>query len=230
MTAPFDETDFVDRDLQLGQKAAPAAGAALAPVGSVIAARPPTREELEAKVNETQDRINELRRRQEELERERIALEEARRRRQEFETGRAEMQQHLIRGVGLLEKAEFTARQEAEQMARTLAGFRTALDQVQAIHEETWTQERWQTELARALTTVENARMEWNAARLKWPLLNGEATAAAGPAGDPARAPRDWLAQPSFWQWCKLGLALTWPLIATILVAAGVLVAVRALG
>ena len=76
---------------------------------------------------------------------------------------------NLTRGLGLLEEAEFNARRDAEQMVKTIADFRDALDKIQAIHDETWTKENFQIELTRALTTIENARMEWNSARLKFP-------------------------------------------------------------
>jgi DNA repair exonuclease SbcCD ATPase subunit len=215
----FDETDFVDRDLQAAQKAQ-ALAAALPPGPANVAPRPPTRQELEVKVTQTQSRIIELKRAQEELERERAALDEARRRRQEMEAGRAEMVEHLTRGIGLLEKAEFDARRSAEQMAKTLEGFRQALGAVQAIKEDTWTQENWTTELTRALTAVENARMEWNSARLKWPILNGEAAVPANQGDDPASAARGvWLGQRSFLGLCKVGFALTWPLAVVALAA-----------
>jgi exonuclease VII large subunit len=219
MSSPFDETDFIDRDLQSnpttrGTAATPGAAAAIAP-------RPPTREELESKVNEAQNRIAELKRAQEELERERAKLDEARRRRTEFETGRAEMLQHLTRGIGILEQAEFKARRDAEQMTKTLAGFREALGNVQAIQEQTWTQENWNSELTRALTAIENARMEWNAARLKWTVLDGAATGPENPpVGQPAQP--DWLTAGKAGALWKTGLALTWPL--ALAVVAGVIV------
>src|SRR6266516_2757135 len=104
MPSQFDETDVVDGDFQAVQKS-PFAASSSAPAG-----RPPTREELDSRVTETQQRLVELKRAQEELERERAALEEARRRRTEFQTGREEMLQSLTRGVGFLEEAEFNAR------------------------------------------------------------------------------------------------------------------------
>lgn len=222
MSAPFDETDFIDRDLQTGQ---PTRVAAPLPTAHAIAGRPPTREELDAKLGEAQNRITLLKREQEELERERATLEEARRRRQEFEMGRVEMTAHLVRGIGLLEKAEFEARRDAEQMAKTLAGFRDALEKVQAIVEENWTTENWSTELTRALTTLENARMEWNSARLKWTRLSGEETPASGAAVDgAAERSEDLLKQRGFGQLCKIGLALTWPLALVAALALTVMV------
>src|SRR5439155_7219832 len=119
---------------------------------------------------------------------------------------------HLTRGVGLLEEAEFAARRDAEQMARALAGLREGLDKVQSIHEETWTKDNLNVELTRALTAVENARMEWNSARLKFPLLSGEAAAADTPAeGAKEKPAATALSEKSFFQLCKMGLALTWP-------------------
>jgi len=217
MASEFDESDFVDGDFQAAKKspfAAPQPGGA---------GRPPTREELDSRVTETQQRLIELKRAQEELERERAALEEARRRRTEFQTGREEMLQSLTRGVGLLEEAEFNSRRDAEQMARTLGELRDALTKVQSIHEETWTQENYNVEVTRALTIIDNGRMEWNAARLKWPRLNGPQT----PEQEPSPAAK--IAPPSFdslgfLQLCKLGLALTWPLAIVASAALGVFI------
>jgi hypothetical protein len=215
MPSSFDESEFIDTDFQARKLAAAPTAAALSAgsgSGGGLASRPPSREELEAQVSTVHTRLAELKRLQEALERERAALEEGRRRRVELQTGREEMLQHLVRGIGLLEEAEFAARQEAEQLAKTLAGLREALAHVQAIREDTWTQENWTTELTRALTTIENARMEWNSARLKWPLLNGAAAPAAeaqkqSTAPAAAFPPRGFLAN------CQLGLALTWPVV-----------------
>ncbi len=206
MSAPFDEADFYDGDLQSQPP-----GRAAVPGPAPVAGRPPTQAELEAKLGQAQSKIAELRRVQDELERERAALEDARRRRQEFEHGRTEMLQHLVRGIGLLEKAEFEARRDAEQMKKTLEDFRQALALVEAIKEEAWTDENWPGELTKALTTLENARMEWNAARLKWAVLEGQ-PAQAGAAVVPGASEVDGLARHSFWQLCRLGLAFTWPL------------------
>jgi len=125
------------------------------------------------RVDEVKTKLAELKRAQEQLERERAALEEARRRRAEFQNGREEMLHHLTRGSAILEESVFTARREAEQMSKGLADLREALAKVEVLREDSWTQENWNTELTRALTTLENARMEWNSARLKWPVLDG---------------------------------------------------------
>lgn len=220
MPAEYDASEFVDHDLP-SPKSPYAAAASLARAMQ----RAPTREEVDSRVAEAQQKLAELKRAQEQLERERAALEETRRRQIEFQTGRQEMIQHLTRGLGLLEEAEFNARHEAGQMAKAIAAFREALNKLQAIHEEGWTKDNFNVELTRALTVIENARMEWNSARLKFAVLSeaaGEARPVAGaaPAGAPLFAERGLVA------WCKLGLALTWPLALVLLLALGALLVV----
>jgi hypothetical protein len=183
--------------------------------------RAPTRDEVDRKVVEAQQKLAELKRAQDDLERERSALEELRRRQTEFQTGRQEMVHNLTRGLGLLEEAEFNTRRDAEQMLKTLADFRDALGKISAVRDETWTKENFNIELTRALTIIENARMEWNAARLKIPALEGELQkkAEAEAAPTPVVSP---FASLSFGELCKIGLAMTWPLLLVALVALGI--------
>ncbi len=221
MAAEYDSTEFIDTDFT----APPSPFAAPAP-GPL---RAPTREDVDRKVVEAQQKLVELKRAQEELERERAGLEELRRRQGEFQTGRQEMLQQLTRGLGLLEEAEFAARREAETMSKTVSDFREALAKIQAIQDETWTKENFQLELTRALTTIENARMEWNSARLKLPVLAGEhspAAVAEKPSAALTASPS--LADLNFGQLCKIGLAMTWPLLLVALGALAIFIAILA--
>jgi len=221
MSSDYDATEFVDGDLQAHKSpySSPSSGA-----GPLQ--RAPTREEVNSKVADAQQKLAELRREQEDLERQRAGLEETRRRQMEFQTGRQEMLQNLTRGVGLLEEAEFNRRRDAEQMAKSLADLRDALAKVGTLHEETWTRDNFNSELTRALTTLENARMEWNAARLKFPVLSGQPTEGATSLTDAAGAHSSLLATQSFGELCRVGLALTWPLAAVALLALAMLLAI----
>ena len=215
MAGEYDSTEFIDTDFT-AQK-------------SPFAASAPTRDDTDRKVVEAQQKLVELKRAQEELERERSGLEELRRRQNEFTTGRQEIVQQLTRGVGLLEEAEFAARRDAEQMVKTLGDFRAALAKVQAIHDDVWTKENFQIELTRALTTIENARMEWNSARLKLPVLAGENRPAAAAEKNSVPAPAaPALADLSFGRLCQIGLAMTWPLLLVALGALGVFITILA--
>jgi len=223
MSGNYDASEFIDGDFQR-QKIA-AAGAV---AGGPVMGRAPTREEVDSKVAEAQQKLAELKRAQEELERERALLEETRRRQAEFQTGRQEMIQNLTRGLGLLEEAEFGARKDAEQMARTVNELRDAMSKVQAIHEETWTKESFNVQLTQALTTLENARMEWNSARLKFQVLSEASEASAAPKQGGVGGKIAGIAELGTGELCRIGLALTWPVAAAILVAGAVLLALLA--
>ena len=224
MSSEYDATEFVDGDFQERKAPVSAAGA-----GSSSGTNPsqpaPTREELDAELARTQEKLAAILREKEEKERERAALEEARRRHVEFQTGRQELLHNLTRGVGLLEEAEFNARRDAEQMVKTLADLRAALDKIQAVHEESWTKDNFNVELTRALTILENARMEWNAARLKFPILSGETPEKPQTETAPAPAVSPF-ASLNFVELCKIGLALNWPLVLVALGAIGVLASI----
>ena len=215
MAAEYDATEFIDTDFEAHR----ASSAALDPLHA------PTREEVDRKVVEAQQKLAELKRAQDELERERAALEELRRRQLEFQNGRQEIIHNLTRGLGLLEEAEFNCRREAELMSKTMADFRDSLGKIEAIHDESWTKENFGVELTRALTAIENARMEWNAARLKIAALAGESAKNTETANAPAPAPLT-LADLGFGQLCKIGLAMTWPLLIIALGALGVFTAI----
>ena len=218
MSSDYDATEFVDGDLQPHKSPFSAT-----PAGAGQPLRAPTREEVAAELAKKQQELAAIIREKEEKERERAALEETRRRQMEFHSGREETIQNLTRGVGLLEEAEFSARRDAEQMAKALVDLRDALAKVQAIHEEAWTKDNFSTELTRALTAVENARMEWNAARLKFPVLSSPAQEDGAIASGAAATPSSLLAAHSFGELCRLGLALTWPLAVVALLALAVL-------
>jgi hypothetical protein len=222
MPTEYDATEFVDTDFHTPKSPYSSTPSAAA-TGSF---RAPTREEVDSKVTEAQQKLAELKRAQEELERERAALEEVRRRQTEFQTGRQEMIENLTRGLGLLEETEFGARREAEQMAKSISELRDALAKVQSINEEVWSKDNFSVELTRALTTLENARMEWNGARLKFSVLSGQSSPPKNAAAPAVNQLAPWLAPKSFLELCKLGLAFTWPLVGVALLALGVLVAI----
>ena len=218
MSSDYDPTEFVDGDFQ-AQKTPYSVGSATA---SQLQ-RAPTREEVDSKVAEAQQKLTELRRAQEELERQRAGLEETRRRQMEFQTGRQEMIQNLTRALGLLEEAEFSSRRDADQMAKAMIELREAMAKVESIHQESWTQDNFDVELTRALTTLENARTEWNSARLKFSLLSGQ-TAEADANVSPASIPASPFGAQTFGELCRVGLALTWPVaVAGLLASAGLL-------
>jgi len=67
--------------------------------------------------------------------------------------------------------------------------------------------------------------MEWNAARLKFPVLSGQAQPNTPAPSLPAAAPASVFATHSFGELCRLGFALTWPVALALLGLGGLLVA-----
>ena len=65
--------------------------------------------------------------------------------------------------------------------------------------------------------------MEWNAARLRFPVLSGKAVESPEAEARPAAA-ASLLEGRSFGELCKLGLALTWPLAIVATLALGLMV------
>ena len=105
----LDGTDFVDTDLRTSGGSSPRLATAGQSV-SAVTGRAPTREELDSQLTATQQDLAKLREAQEQLERAKAAIEEMRRRRGEFQTGREEMLQNLLRGVALLDERRARSR------------------------------------------------------------------------------------------------------------------------
>ncbi|MCD6339562.1 MAG: hypothetical protein J7M29_09325, partial [Verrucomicrobia bacterium] len=122
-----------------------------------------------------------------------------------------EVAEKLARAAAELSAAEAEARREADRLARTVAGLREALEKVRAIDESRWTKETYQRELSHALTTIEFARMEWNAAAREYPQLEGKSAERADSAR-PGIMER--VEGVSFWTLARIGLGLTFPLWA----------------
>ncbi len=172
------------------------------------------REELDNKVSSLQSKLAELNHARDKLEREKATVEESRRRFSEFQTGREEMLHELTRSLGLLEEAQMNAQREAEQMASTTHDLRDALSKVDVLKDVDTHDEQWKVHLTRNLTTIENARMELNSARLKWVLLNSDADNTGEDTFTHVQNDTSGVTMPrSFGQLCLWGLALTWPIL-----------------
>ena len=171
-------------------------------------------EELDDQVSTLQTQLANLNHARDKLEREKATVEESRRRFSEFQTGREEMLHELTRSLGLLEEAQLDAQRDAEQMTRSMDDLRDALTKVDSLVEVDTHDEDWKVLLTRNLTTIENARMELNSARLKWTLLSGIRDDEDQGFTAPVQPGQTGLPMPkSFGQLCLWGLALTWPVL-----------------
>jgi chromosome segregation ATPase len=186
------------------------------PSVSSVASRP-VAETSENTTVEVDQELVALRQRQKELENQKNQLEEAERRRTEYHNGRKEMEENLIRGIGILDEELIQARRQLALIEKTLSSFSENLSKVQRLNHESWTTENYATELTRALTTLENARMEWNSARVKLPSLDPlkqNSTSAQGSLkGLSASSLLQSLESASWSRIFKLGLLIHWPIL-----------------
>ncbi len=212
MASDYDSTEFVDTEVPANVSSRPVAGAGSGPAETPA----PSQEELDGQASDVQSKLAELKRRREALEGERDEVEAARRRRAELAQSHAELMRHLTRGVVLLEEEAISAGREAEQSAKIFSSLQTALANVSAIDQEQWSKKNWMTELTKAETAVENARHEWNAARLKYARLDAVVEEPVRQPDGTMPAPKLALTEQTFGQLCRLGFALTWPIAAAI--------------
>ena len=78
MAAKFDESEFIDTDYESSKQSLGVGTVTTTTMTSLASSnRPPSREEIEAKVSDAHARLAELKRAQEQLERERASLEES---------------------------------------------------------------------------------------------------------------------------------------------------------
>ena len=206
--ATFNEPDLLEEDFPIETKQ--------------LTRLPEDREELDNQATSLQTKLAELNRAREKLEREKATVEESRRRFSEFETGREEMIHEITRSLGLLEESQMDAQREAEQMARTMDDLRDALSKVELLEDVDTHDEQWKVVLTRNLTTIENARMELNSARLKWSLLTrGQESSSPLLVTTASGSPNGMPLPKSFGELCLWGLAFTWPilLIGTVILA-----------
>ena len=175
--------------------------------GPSVVAAPTPKEELDLKLQQAREQLLLLRRQQEDLERQKGDLEELRRKQDEYVRGKAGMIESLTRGLVLLEREQIQAQRLAELCVATRQAFGEHLEQVQSLNDQNWTSTNLRAELTRALSTIENAHLEFNRARTKLDCLNPAPTE----ADDAAKGPTVTIAE--LLRYAKIGAAASLPLI-----------------
>ena len=179
------------------------------------------KQEVDEQMVDKAKELERLRSRQAELERERRTLEELRAKQEQFETSRRDAKKTLSESLVRLDQERQQADRLIEQLEETRRLFRSRLDEVEAIDEQSWEDERLPEELNRAVVLLESIQDEYRKAIAKLaairpdtpaPSSSGRAAAAypamraAGTAGLPA----------DLKGWLLAGAAFTAPLIAAL--------------
>ena len=191
------------------------------------------KQDMDEQVVTAMQELERLRARQENLEKEKRELEEIRRKQEEYERGKREMVERFNQSLLTLEKDELQATRLAELLGATRARFKTLLADVQSLNDELWSEDQFRDELNKAITVIEDARMEYNKSMSRIDTLTGPAK----PGGVPHQPVifeegRFGSEQPdkSFGHWVKIGFAVSLPLIVVIVVVTVVILILRSSG
>lgn len=179
------------------------------------------RKEVEENVMLAMQELERLRKRQEELEREKRQLEELQRKQEEYQRGKRELLEKLEKSLVAMEKEQLQAQRMAEILDATRQRFKDMLIQLQGINEEIWSEDKFGEELSKALALMEDLRMEYNKALSRVEAAGGgevPVSSAGVLLSEPARMPVE--DRKSFGYWLKVGMAITLPLIVTMVVLA----------
>lgn len=174
--------------------------------------QPDSPEELDNQVQRAQEQLLQLKRQQEMIERQKRELEELSRKQEELERGRAEMIEKLNRSVVVIERETYEAEKRVEQLRATNAAFLQHLDVLERINPKNWSNADLHKELSKALSSVDDARTEFNKsitkinAKSDGEILKPASTVDAAEVMQEAGAV-------NFGLWLKRGLAFTLPLI-----------------
>jgi chromosome segregation ATPase len=171
----------------------------------------PSAEHLDDQVQKAQEQLLQLKRQQEHIEKQKRELEELSRRQDELEQGRGEMTDKLTRALVVLEREAYNAQSRLEQIRVARESFAQHLELVGAIDPRNWNPSDLHKELSRALSTVDDARTEYNEHRSRLQAVGG----GNGEQSLPDTAPGAYGNSDgrSFSEWLQIGLALTLPLI-----------------
>jgi chromosome segregation ATPase len=171
----------------------------------------PSAEHLDNQVQKAQEQLLQLKRQQEQIEKQKRELEELSRRQDELEHGRGEMTDKLTRALVVLEREAYNAQSRLEQIRVARESFAQHLELVEAIDPRNWNPSDLHKELSRALSTVDDARTEYNEHRSRLQAAGGGNGEQSLP--DTASGVYENNDGRSFSQWLQIGLALTLPLL-----------------
>jgi DNA repair exonuclease SbcCD ATPase subunit len=171
----------------------------------------PSAEHLDNQVQKAQEQLLQLKRQQEQIEKQKRELEELSRRQDELEQGRGEMTDKLTRALVVLEREAYNAQSRLEQIRVARESFAQHLELVEAIDPRNWNPSDLHKELSRALSTVDDARTEYNEHRSR--LQAGGSGNGEQSLPDTASGAYENTDGRSFSQWLQIGLALSLPLI-----------------
>jgi chromosome segregation ATPase len=167
-------------------------------------------DELDSQVQRAQEQLLQLKRQQEAIEKQKRELEELSRKQDELERGRGEMIEKLSRSLVVIERQTYDAEKRVEQLKSSSVSFSQHLRALERIDPKVWANEDLHKELSKALSSVDDARVEYNKSITK--INAGSEDEVIDPHASTDYS--EYLPEESnFAAWFKRGLAFTLPLM-----------------
>jgi chromosome segregation ATPase len=169
-------------------------------------------EDLGEEVQKTNTELEKLKRQLEDIEKQKLRLEELKKRQDELEVGRSEMADKLTRSLVTVQREAEEAQKRLEQLNAIHNSFTQHLRYIEAINPKTWGAVDLPKELSKALSAVEDARVEYMKAQAKI-AVEGSPDIPA-PVGLPGSFEQEYAytEERGFKYWIKSGFAFTLPL------------------
>jgi len=172
---------------------------------------PISAERIDSQMQKAQEQLLHLKRQQEQIEKQKRELEELSRRQEELEQGRTEMTDKLARSLVVLEREAYNTQKRLEQIRTIRESFGQHLELIEAIDPKSWNPSDLHKELSRALSTVDDARTEFAEQRSRLQAADEDNSDVSLP--DALSNVSALGSERSFFQWLRIGIALTLPLI-----------------
>ena len=220
MSTDFFDNDLLNTNAQKRDEAEDKDGVPVRPITEAGLSRMARqKKELASQVAGAVKEIESLRMRQEALGKEKSDMEELARRQEEYQREKRDLVEKLSRGIMWAEKEEIQATRMGELLAETRGRFKQKLSELRSIDEGAWLDGNFQAELSNALAVVEDARMVYEKALAKIEAASWHRDAQRTKReGMFEEAEREFGRVGGFSLWLKIGLAVSLPLIAAMLI------------
>jgi hypothetical protein len=169
-------------------------------------------EDLGEEVQKTNTELEKLKRQLEDIEKQKLRLEELKKRQDELEAGRTEMTDKLTRSLVTVQREAEEAQKRLEQLNSIHNSFTQHLRYIEAINPKSWGAVDLPKELSKALSAVEDARVEYIKAQAKIAVEGSPEVPVT--TGLPGSFDQDYgfAEERGFSYWLKSGFAFTLPL------------------
>lgn len=174
--------------------------------------------QVEDQVATAMKELERLRQRQENLQSQKKDLEDLRKKQDDYEKGKRELLDNMNQSLVMLEKEEVNAEQLTELLAASRRQFKDRIRELEELNEQNWEEDKLRTELASALSFIDETRTEYAKAMAKIDAQRGHPVKSMAGVGAGKSlsgiSPQHW----SFASALVTGFAFTLPLVLTLIV------------